>query len=299
TGAATNVAFNAWFVAFLGWGLAGAAFGTALAQLVQAAVLCRYFTSPERTLRFAARQTRWLQLLKASYAGAAEFINEVSAGAIIWCINALLLARMGVEGVAAFGVVNYYVFASLMLAYGISDALHLLVSQNYGAGRRERIRAFADTALRCALILGVLLAALFVGARGPLARWFLDAGETSITELAGRLCLIVWPLFVVSSANIALSCYLTAIQQPGPSASIALLRGLFLPLALLWSLARLSEPGPGGLGLPNWSFLLALPLAEWLTFGWAMFLRHRFRPEALDLQPETEPSGPPTALAIS
>ena len=45
-------------------------------------------------------------------------------------LNWLLVTRLGVTGITAFAVINYLIFVSLMLYYGIADALHLLVSHN-------------------------------------------------------------------------------------------------------------------------------------------------------------------------
>ena len=52
---------------------------------------------------------------------------------------------------------------------------------------------------------------------------FLTREDADIAERAAALVLVVWPLFIVNSTNIIFSCYLTAVERPGPSASIALI----------------------------------------------------------------------------
>lgn len=284
-GAVSNIGFDALFVVYLDMGLAGSAYGTAVAQVIQAGVLCSYFFSSSRSLQFFPAPKAWSKLLRSAYNGVSELVNEISVGVIIWLLNDLLLARLGVPGVAAFSVVNHYIFLSLMLSYGVADALHLLVSQNFGAGNRQRIRQFTSTAIACSLTLGTVLALVLVVWRDAVTGWFLATEDAAVAEHASRLVLVIWPLFIINATNVMLSCYLTAIHQPAASTAIAVLRGLVLPASLLMGLHALQDRSPWLAGLSSWSFLAALPLAEWLTFGFAVWLCHRHRPAALTILP--------------
>ncbi|RBP48191.1 putative MATE family efflux protein [Roseimicrobium gellanilyticum] len=288
-GSLGNIGLDLLFVWQWKWGLAGAAWSTVIAQLVQAAVLCTYFSSRRRTLHFVWRQSQWSHLFRACYNGVSEFINEISAGVIIWVLNFLLIARLGVDGVAAFSVVSYFIYLSLMLTYGIADALHLLVSQNYGAGNHQRIRQFLSTALACTGGIGLILATSLLLFRDQLTGWFLSGEDAAIVAEAGRLAYAIWPVFLVNGINVILSCYLTAIHQPTPSAIVATLRGLILPACFLLGLAHLFDQAVFRDRFSQWSFLWALPLAEWITFIVAITLCLRRRPDrfepALPLQP--------------
>lgn len=287
-GSLGNIGLSALFVGRWNMGLGGAALATAISQVVQAGVLSSYFFRSARTLRFSWRQRQWARLLNAAYSGVAEFINEISAGVIFWLLNYLLLDRAGVEGVAAFSVVNYFTFLSLMLSYGIADALHLLVSQNFGAGNLDRVRRFLRTALACSLALGATLAFTLVAWRSSVTGWFLGEHDAAVAELAAGLVMLVWPLYLANASNVMISCYLTAVYRPGPSALIAVMRGLVLPSVLLVTLHELPKYTSFASPLLGSSFLVALPLAEWLTFGLALVLCYRHRParlRALDVLP--------------
>lgn len=288
-GSLGNIALDLLFVWQWKWGLAGAAWSTVIAQVTQAGVLCAYFFSRKRSLQFVWRQSQWVHLFRACYNGVSEFINEISAGIIIWLLNFLLIARLGVGGVAAFSIVSYYIYLSLMLTYGVADALHLLVSQNYGAGNSQRIRQFLSTALVCTGGIGFILSISLLLFRDQLTGWFLSGEDAAIVAEAGRLAHAVWPLFLVNGINVILSCYLTSIHKPTPSAIVATLRGLVLPACLLLSLAHLFEQGSLRDHVSQWSFLWALPLAEWITFAVAIVLCRRHRTDrfegAFPLQP--------------
>ena len=277
-GAAINIALDAWFVYHLQWGLRGAAYATAIAQGVQFLVLSRYFLSRDRTLQLFWPGGKWREVLHAAYNGVSEFINEMSVGLIFLLLNGLLIARMGVDGVAAFSVVNYFIFLSVMLCYGIADALHLLVSQNHGAQQHERVRRFLYTALINAACLGAILIVALLNWQQALIDWFLDSDAAEIGHTATQLLLLIWPLFLVNGANIVFGSYLTALQKPRPSALIALSRNLMLPASLLVVFFYLLQHWQPRLLAIDGAFLVALPLAEWCTFALAVALYFQHNP---------------------
>lgn len=277
-GALLNIVLDAWFVLHLNWGLSGAAWATALAQLAQCALLCRYFVSPERGLRFRLWQRRWLELFKAAYNGLSEFINELSVGLLFLLLNYMLLERMGVAGVAAFSVVNYCLFTSVMLCYGIADALHCLVSRHAGAQQWQRAQHFLYIALTIAAVLASTIVCGLWLANDVLGGWFLRENDAQAAALTSQWLGLIWPIFLAQGISILFSCYLTAIQKPRASACIALARGLIFPMGLLLLLFYWGERVlPTWLEVsPDWGFLLALPLAECLALLLAITLYYRY-----------------------
>lgn len=279
TGALTNIALNALLVGHLGWGIGGAAYATAFAQALQLGVLLTHFASGKAKLRFSLKQRQWSDLGRSAYHGASELVNEVSVGVVALVINWLLVRRVGVHGVAAFTVVNYVSFASLMVYYGAADALHLLVSQNLGAGKPERARSF----LRCALAAVAGFGALLAGALLSFGdRWlslFVEGERPEVTQQAGAFLHVIWPLLLFNGTNVVFTVYLAATLRPGSASLLALSRSFVLPAAFLLALAFLA---------PSLPFLAALPLAEVVTFLLGVVLLLRREPER-ERQSQTAP----------
>lgn len=283
-GAILNIVLDAWFIIYLELGLAGAAYATAIAQIVQSLVLSLYFFSQKRTLNFKIQQTDWKILLRSAYNGVSEFINEISVGIIFFILNTLMITRLGVDGVAAFTLVNYFIFLSVMLSYGFADALHLVVSQNFGARELKRVQQFLSTAIVCTLSLGVFIVALLVIWPEIILGWFINEQDSHISQIGIQLLPLLLPLFLINGTNIILTCYLTAVHQPAPSAFIALNKSLFLPATFLIAFYYL---------LPSWqllpenindlSFVFALPLAEWCAFLLATYFCYQYRPSQLKI----------------
>jgi len=268
-GALINILLDALFIIVLDMGLKGAALATLMAQIMQMLILATYFLGKHRRLMLILRPANWSEVANVSYNGLSEFVNELSGGLVILLMNWLLITYQGVSGLAAFAVINYLIFISLMIYYGIADALHLLISQNHGAAQAKRIKDFLITAMVIVLALSLSIVSVLLLYPHWLIQLFLQDGAGESQQLSAQFILLVWPLFIVNGLNVTLSVYLTAMQKPLPSMSVALSRGLILPAGLLLLLA---------IWLPEKQFLIALPLAEWLTFILALLLCWKYSP---------------------
>lgn len=268
TGALMNIALDALFIIHFDMGLIGAAIATAIAQGIQLLILLSFFVRRQRMLHWSW-PGQWAELRQISFNGLSECINEISGGLVILVLNWTLVSQLDIEGVAAFSVINYLIFVSLMLYYGIADALHLLVSHNQGAGKVERIIQFVATASGMVLLISIALVMLLLLSPQWLTALFLSDSSAASRELSVVFISLVWPLFLINGLNVIVSIYLTAMQKPRPSMLIALSRGLLLPVGLLLLLSWLLTPP---------QFLVALPIAEWLTFLLAACLFYRYLP---------------------
>jgi Na+-driven multidrug efflux pump len=267
-GALMNIALDALFIIHFEMGLTGAAMATAISQGLQLLILLCFFTRRQRLLSWSW-PNQWGELKQISFNGLSECINEISGGLVILVINWTLVMQLNVDGIAAFAVINYLIFVSLMLYYGIADALHLLVSHNHGAANPQRILQFVAAASGMVLLISLALVTLLLVSPQWLTALFLSDSSAASRQLSMIFISLVWPLFVINGLNVILSIYLTAMQKPRPSMMIALSRGLVLPVGLLLLLSWLLTP-------PR--FLIALPIAEWLTFILAAWLFFRHSP---------------------
>lgn len=268
-GALVNISLDYLFITVFEWGLAGAAFATGLSQVCSLLVMTIYFFSSARTLQFSLFQKNWREVFQAAYNGLSEFINEISGAIIAFICNWMLIQRVGIDGVAAITVVNYLLLLGFMMFFAISDSVQVMISQNFGAGNYERIRGFLQTSSLAIATLSLIFIAVLTSASEPLIYLFVDDQDSSeMVVLAKELVTYVWPLFLFSGFNMLISGYLTAIHLPFQSGAIALCRSLILPAGLLIAFYYL---------LANHLFILALPVAEALTFILALliFLRHR------------------------
>lgn len=259
-GAFINVALDAIFIGQLGWGIEGAAWATLIAQTIQLAYISTYFFSGSNNLRLFFPEFNTKELSFSAFNGFSEFINEFSIGLVILVFHWVISRESGVEGIAAFSVVNYLIYISLMMYYGIIDAMHVLLGQNFGARRIDRVKGFMTIAAVAITVLSVALVIMLFVFESRIVGFFLEENAQQAQQLAQDFLHIIWPIFLFNGFNVLICAYLTSAEQALYSTIVATLRSLILPIGfvLLFSLM-----------LPGIGFLYAVPVAEALAFLFA------------------------------
>ena len=94
-GAVTNILLDALLVAYLEYGIKGAAYATAAAQIVQLSVLLLYLGDKNRAITFSTFNKPWRRVFRAVKNGLSEFTNEISVGVLFLVIKGTLLISKG------------------------------------------------------------------------------------------------------------------------------------------------------------------------------------------------------------
>ena len=151
-----------------GWGVAGAAVGTGLAEVVVAGLMTLFLCTRSPHLRLRGergsfRPTR-ATLRKALHIGLPMGLEHaVICGAQI--MTTVIVAPLGIFAIAANSFAITAESLCYMPGYGIGDAATTLVGQSYGAGRRELARRFAYiTVLSGMAIMGIMGVVMYLGA---------------------------------------------------------------------------------------------------------------------------------------
>lgn len=236
----SNMALDALFIAGFGWGLTGAAVATGTAEVMAALIALVYFARPNTShLRLVKTRPEWRVLGRACVNGSSELMMIVSGSVVAMIYNMQLMAYIGENGVAAYGVIMYAVMIFTGVFEGYAMGSSPLMSYQYGAKNtvemaellRKSIRfvAFAGIAmLILAQLLAPTLAQIFVG---------YDAELTDLTIEGFRI--YSWA-FLLMGFSIYGSAFFTSLGNGLVSATIAFLRTivfecgavLLLPLVL-------------------------------------------------------------------
>ena len=228
-----NILLDYILVARLGFGLGGAAFATGLAFVIGMLVVLPHFIGHFGMVKFVRPSGSWSEIPSAAFNGVSEFLTEISAGLIVLMFNWILISNVGSMGVAAFTVVDYLMYFSLLVFYGVGDGTSPLISVNFGAKRPQRIFTFFKMGFITNLIIAALVTVLLLYWSVEMVNIFLPQGEEEISQLSISIVSIIWPMLIFAGANIAFTSYFTGMHCAKQSALIALARSIIFPVVLI------------------------------------------------------------------
>ena len=234
-----NVALDALFVWILGWGVAGAAWATVLAQVVGGGFPMIYFGS-KRINRGSLHlrrnsKTIWPYVGKACTNGLSEYVSGISLSIVSMCYNLQLMHHIGEDGVAAYGVVMYLTFVIAAFFIGYNITLTPIIGYHYGARDVDEQRSLLRKSLVIIGVTGLLLTAVAELLSGPAARFFVgyDEGLLALTNKAIRIYMLC---FLICGWSMFASALFTGLQNGVVSAVAAFMRSLVFEMAAVWLL---------------------------------------------------------------
>lgn len=202
----------------LGMGVDGAAWTTVVSRLVFAIIglygaVCVHGMVARPTLKRALADA----MPMFTIAGPAVLTNLATP--IANAATASMLARFGDAAMAGGAIIDRLTPVAFGVLFALSGAIGPILSQNWGAGRFDRMREGLRIGLVCAAIYVVIAWAVLVLLRNPIAGMFGAVGLTA--ELVVFYCLISGPmwlclggLFVANAAfnNLGFPLYSTAFN---------------------------------------------------------------------------------------
>lgn len=260
--ALANVFLDWLFIFPLGMGLQGAALATSIGGTAGVVMTAVYMLHNCRTLRFYRLKRSFTSLvltLRNTWymvkIGFSSFIGEIAIALLVLCANYRFMALLGEDGVTAYGVCCYLLPVVMMIYYSICQSAQPIISFNYGAGNRARVKRTYRLSVLISVVAGLAMSVLMILFTEPLVSVFIPDDNR-----AHDLCVNGFPFYATSflfvAYNQAVCGYLQSIESSTKATALTVLRGMLLPIAAFFITPALM--GPVGL----W---LAVPFAEIAT----------------------------------
>ena len=143
-----------------------------------------------------------------------------------------LVARHGPEAVAAFGVGNRIESLALLVCLALSMTLPPLISQNYGAGNIERVKAAYQLAIRFSLAWQALVFIVLLLLAERVSGLFSDSDSVKSLII---LWIFIVPLgFAFQAVTFLTASSFNALHQPFRAMQISVARLFLFALPLAW-----------------------------------------------------------------
>ena len=232
-GAVINIVLDPIFIFALHLGVRGAALATVISQFVSAVWVVSFLKSKRSVLYLKLVRPDKSLILKIAALGIAPFVMQSTESLVTITFNTGLQRYGGDLYVGSMSILMSIMQLIVIPVNGITQGVQPIVSYNYGAGNRLRVKETVIRLVSVCLLGTLILAGVAIFCPSIYASMF-----TNDAELVALTCRIM-PIFFLGIAifGIQAACQSTflALGQAKVSLFIATLRKIILliPLALI------------------------------------------------------------------
>lgn len=310
TGTVINIILDPVFIFLLKWGIAGAAWATAIGQTASFLVCAVYFFKPKT---FRLTKSSFLPdktvLRSVVSLGAATFITQISI-VVLSLVSNMTLAHYGTLSkygpdipISVFSIQTKVYTVVCNIVTGIVLGGQPIFGYNYGAGKIDRVKEAYRIVLRATLTVGCAAVLVFELCPQVIIS-ILGSGSDLYQEFAVKTFRIYLSLTVVTCLVKMTAVFFQSIGKSVHAVIASLVRDIacFTPLALILPvMLEKNAPGSGINGI-----LYAAPISDAVAAVVILALTASFFRESKrkDTQPSAEirtinPSRPGPIITIS
>ncbi|MBQ8413663.1 MAG: MATE family efflux transporter [Clostridia bacterium] len=267
-GAIANIILDPIFIFLFDMGVSGAALATIISQAISCAWVIFFLHSKNSILRLKKSSIRLdLKLVLPCIAlGLAPFIMQASESVISICFNSSLYNYGGDIAVGAMTVLTSVMQFAMLPLQGLASGAQPIISYNYGAKNKERVKGIFRILLTSSLVYSLTLWALImIFPRAFAAIFTSNVAYLDYTESALRIYCAVIGIF-----GIQVACQMTFVSlgKALSSMAVAIMRKFVLLLPLIYIVPLFFEGEMRTTGV-----YLAEPIADTLavTFTAVLF----------------------------
>ncbi len=238
-GAVLNIVLDPIFIFGLGMGVRGAAAATVLSQAASCIWVLSFLLGKKTILRIQARYMRLSPkvFLPCMALGLATFIMQSSESVISVCFNSSLLTYGGDIAVGAMTILTSVMQFAMLPLQGLGQGAQPIISYNYGAGNKGRVKKAYFLLLKSSLLYSCLLwGGIMLFPAGFAGIFTSDPHLVEFSAIALRIYMAVMFLF-----GIQMACQMTFTSLGNAKASItvAVVRKFVLLIPLIYLLPRI------------------------------------------------------------
>ena len=233
-GAVANIILDPVFIFTFDMGVRGAALATVISQAISCIWVIAFLLSKRSILRLRLSTLRIdaKLVLPCVALGSAHFIMQASESVISVCFNSSLLAYGGDIAVGAMTILTSVMQFAMLPLQGLAQGAQPIISFNYGAKNKERVKGIFRLLLTCSLVYSVIIwSAVMIFPRAFASIFTAEAALLDFTQGALRIYCAVLGVF-----GIQVACQMTFVSL-GKSLSsmvVAIMRKFVLLLPLIY-----------------------------------------------------------------
>lgn len=267
----SNMVLDALFVVGFNGGLVGAAIATALSQCIGGILpLFYFFRKNDSLLRLGKTRFEGRTFVGICVNGMSELMTNIALSVVAIVYNAQLMRYEQLNGVNAYGIINYigFIFIAVFIGYAVGVAP--IVGYHYGAENKDELHNILYKSNVIMALLGVLMTVFAVVFAEPFARIFTKS-DRELLVLTVKGMRLYSLCFLLTGLNIFASSFFTALSNGAVSLILSFFRTFIFPMVAVFVLPIFWEIN--GVWV---SIAAAEGLAILMSFGFLFWKRKRY-----------------------
>lgn len=234
--------FGDWLLIYpIPWGTKGAAIATGVSQTIGFIMMLTHFIRKRGSLSFGTIKLDAELIKEMVIRGLPEGVSQLAAPMMTFCMNTILIQKVGDFGVTAFSVIVYIASFSMAIFIGASSGLQPLFGQSYGAKNVDDLHYYFKSGLKISILGSFIVTILAVLFGKYICQLF---GTDAVTQ---EYVIKVLPQFAVGfiamAINVMISSYLYSTERSGSALCISVLRSLVMNVAVILILPKFFGEG--------------------------------------------------------
>jgi len=234
--AIVNLILDPIFIAFLGWGMKGAAWATVFGYAGSAGFMLYYFLFKPLELSISTKYLKFIPNIvkEISALGGITLTRQGMVSVITIVLNQNLFIYGGETAVAVYGIINRLMLFVFFPVFGITQGFLPIAGYNFGAQLADRVRLVIKTALLYGTGIASIIYVLLLFFAPQIAAVFtIEQDLLEQTPFALRCVFFAAPVLTLQLIG---SAYFQAIGKALPALLLTLTRQGFILIPLLFIL---------------------------------------------------------------
>lgn len=231
------------FLGVFSWGIWGAALATCSGMFICAGIAFYLFCRGKLQLRLCRPRFSMSMLRQIIVCGSPNFLSTVAGRVTSIVMNMVLLRFGGADAVSIYGVLMYTGETIQSFLYGVCDSLQPAVGYNWGAGRKDRVKAIEKYCFSASAFISLASALVIYFFPAQITALFVKNTDTAFVGAAVRAMQLFSLTFLVRWFSFAVQSYMTAVDKPVYASALSVSTALVFPVLFIVLLFPLGLTG--------------------------------------------------------
>lgn len=221
-------------------GMRGAALATVSGSLIQTAILLAFILLGKTSLKITKPHNLLTAVKKITVFGVGAGVPQIAMAVVAFVVNNQIMRYAGASALAVYGFLGTVSALFLSIFSGIGQSAQPIVSENYGARQHKRCIEVGKTGMITAVIFGAF--SFIICAVFPSQMVSIFMKPTPEVEYIAPYIIRVCALsFLPMAVNMFVMAYLQAVTKANSATVISLLRGMILPVVLIFVMPKVLD----------------------------------------------------------